>query len=129
MNKNEVILRLIVTLTKKRLIGNEHGKLFHILQRTPFPGAQYQNTQTEQTVTITVDYFPRFLYSCYKLNKWIHAALEQFNILISMKFIFLIRSAMALYINIKKIVLKLAYVGYIIWPQNQLIYDFYEVTL
>ena len=33
-----------------------------------------------------------------------------------MKFIFLIRSAMALYINIKKIVLKLAYVGYIIWP-------------
>ena len=76
MNKNEVILRLIVTLTKKRLIGNEHGKFFHILQRTPFAGAQYQNTQTEQTVTITVDYFPRFLYSCQKLNKWIHATLE-----------------------------------------------------
>ena len=41
MNKNEVILRLTVTLTKIRLIGNEHGKFFHILQRTPFAGAQY----------------------------------------------------------------------------------------
>lgn len=41
MNKNEVILRLIVTLTKISLMGNEHGKFFHILQRTPFAEAQY----------------------------------------------------------------------------------------
>lgn len=77
MNTNEVILRLIVTLTKIRLIGNEHGKFsFTFCNGHHLQGAQYQNTQTEQTVTITVDYFPRFLYSCQKLNKWIHATLE-----------------------------------------------------
>lgn len=87
MNTNEVILRLIVTLTEIRLIGNEHGKFsFTFCNGHHLQGAQYQNTQTEQTVTITVD--------CQKLNKWIHATLEQINILISMKFILLNRSAM-----------------------------------
>ena len=45
MNTNEVILRLIVTLTEIRLIGNEHGKFSFTFCNghltTDLQGAQY----------------------------------------------------------------------------------------